>query len=667
MTRSNRAPYIVFVLVLLIASALSLVVGFGLGDRYSEGVRQRIAAFLRVAAPGDWRLAAETDLPRYDFMRVALGDSLLIFGGFFSEQTKASLRVEVLNLKSGSFSRRKDMPVGLTHATPARLGDEVWIAGGFEGDHPGTATARVWRYSIANDSWLSGPSLPAARAAGTLVAIADTLFYSGGYLADRNTDSPDHWALAPGDSVWRMRSPLPTARGHLSSVAMESSYYAISGNSGHDLVPTDVRVVEHYDAVNGQWTTKRSTPFSVSHTEPSTQEYAQGIITAGGRAREIGRENNHEVLWYLPASDQWRFVTRGPVSMLGGLGVVHQDTLYFGMGASRGSVPTTRAIWKKPLRDTWHIFDSLPVSLGEVAAGVIGDSMYLVGDNHYATLIFDLASGKWLPLSQLPVRPAQGHHHAAEVIDNKWYLFGGLGARSQGLVQMFDPVAGSWLLLSPMPFAAGSSASAVINGKVYVAGGIVDKRTTNSAAVYDPTTDSWELIAHMPRGRNHAASGTDGNKLFVFGGRGPGSGDSNVVANGFADVQIYDPSKNIWSVSNGSENAPSQMPQARGGMGKAVYLNGEFWIIGGETLDGAGANKHGTYSRVDIYNPTTNEWRLGPGLPTARHGIFPVEDHGRIIVVGGGVKAGHGSSSFMEVLWPLSQPNPTGSIGQPPR
>ena len=78
----------------------------------------------------------------------------------------------------------------------------------------------------------------------------------------------------------------------------------------------------------------------------------------------------------------------------------------------------------------------------------------------------------------------------------------------------------------------------MIGGRLYVASGIVEKATTGAAAVYDPATMQWTPIAPMPRPRNHAASGTDGSRLFVFGGRGPGSGDSNVVANGFDDVQI---------------------------------------------------------------------------------------------------------------------------------
>lgn len=79
-------------------------------------------------------------------------------------------------------------------------------------------------------------------------------------------------------------------------------------------------------------------------------------------------------------------------------------------------------------------------------------------------------------------------------------------------------------------------------------------------------------------------------------------------------------------------------------------VNSGSW--GGETLDGPGANPDGTYDRVDIYDPAANTWRMGPALPTARHGIFPVVDAGRILVAGGGPVAANSQSTVFEIIWP---------------
>lgn len=294
----------------------------------------------------------------------------------------------------------------------------------------------------------------------------------------------------------------------------------------------------------------------------------------------------------------------------------------------------------------WDFGPKMPQSLGEVGSGVIGNTLYVVGETSNVTLAYDLTNGTW---SSKAVRPFVGHHHTAEVFNGKLYLLGGLHSGA-GKVQIYDPATNTWSLGADMPFAAGSSSSAAINGQIYVAGGIIGSSTTNQVAKYNPATNTWTKLAQMKQGRNHAAAGTDGSKLYVFGGRGSGSGDGNVVANGFDTVQIYDPATNTWVSSLDSGSSLKALPQARGGTGKAAYLNGEFYVMGGETSSGGGATANKVYDRVDIYNPQTNTWRVGKPLPTARHGIFPVVYGGEIFVAGGGVKAGFSNSNLLEIF-----------------
>jgi N-acetylneuraminic acid mutarotase len=272
--------------------------------------------------------------------------------------------------------------------------------------------------------------------------------------------------------------------------------------------------------------------------------------------------------------------------------------------------------------------------------------MYLVGEGSSATLAYDLGTATWT--SGLAARPFVGHHHVAEVVGGKLYLIGGLHGGSEGKVQVYNPATNSWSTGASMPFAAGSSSSAVIDGEIYVAGGIIGSATTNQVAKYNPQTNAWTVLASMPQGVNHAASISDGTKLWVFGGRDGG----NVPANGFDYVQVYNPATNTWQ-SSASGAAIAPLPQARGGMGKAVYRNGEFYVMGGETSTGAGATANKVYNRVDIYNPLTNTWRLGSPMPTARHGIFPLLHAGRIYVAGGGTQAGFSASALLEVYEPV--------------
>ena len=108
---------------------------------------------------------------------------------------------------------------------------------------------------------------------------------------------------------------------------------------------------------------------------------------------------------------------------------------------------------------------------------------------------------------------------------------------------------------------------------------------------------------------------------------------------------------NTWVSSSDAGSTLAPLPQKRGGMGKAAFLGGEFYVIGGETVPtGTGQVAGNVYNRVDVYNPASNSWRLDSVLPTARHGIFPLSYDGKIFVAGGGITAGHSQSVVLEVL-----------------
>jgi glucose/arabinose dehydrogenase/N-acetylneuraminic acid mutarotase len=308
-------------------------------------------------------------------------------------------------------------------------------------------------------------------------------------------------------------------------------------------------------------------------------------------------------------------------------------------------LPATPGLWL----GRWESATDMPMAVGEVACGVIDGVVYLVGEGSSNTLAWDRLTDTWS--SNRAVRPLQGHHHAAEVHQGKWFLIGGLGGPSKGKVQIYDPVLDQWTLGASMPWNGGSVSTALIDGKIYAAGGIVGTTTVDQCAVYDIAQDAWTSLTPMPnqQGRNHAASGTDGSRFFILGGRGIGSGAGNTVANGFPDVQIYDPVADTWTTSLDPGSTLNPMPIGRGGTGKAVFYKGEFHVFGGETLNGPGAQPGNVYDRVDVYDPLANTWRLEAPMPTPRHGIFPVLWQGKILLPGGGVVAGFSSSDKSEI------------------
>jgi N-acetylneuraminic acid mutarotase len=602
-----------------------------------------------------WRLLAPALSPHRESASAVIGGLLFVFGGHYNARVQSSSTVQVLNPASNAWTRRAPEPRPTTHWNAAVDGGTVWLAGGFVGDHPGTATADVWRYDVAADRWSKGPSLPEPRGGGVLFIANHALHYTGGFLPDRMTNSADHWQLSlDGSSHWTPKAPLPRPRGQLSGGVIDGGFYAIGGQFGHDQGPYDLTLVHRYDIATDQWTEAAPLPHPVSHAESSTFVMDGRVIVVGGRNHQEPRTSNRRllssVLLYDPPRDLWIALDKLPGGLTGpAAALVGSDLIVSAGGQGPREIPIA-ATWALPFRDVWRPRRMLPIALAEVAAGIVGRHVYVVGKGVNETLRYDLSSGTWDSTRAVSPRPFVGDHHAAEVLQGRLYLLGGIHA--EGRTQIYDPSTNRWQLGAPMPFAGASSASAVIGGLIYVAGGIVGDSTTAQAAAYDPASDFWRRIAPMPAGRNHAAPGTDGHRFFVFGGR---SG-RNSVSNGFDDVQIYDPTTDRWSTSADSGARIAPLPQARGGMGKAVYLAGSFYVFGGETHDGPGATAQGVYARVDIYDVQRNTWRRGRDMPLPRHGIFPVEAGGRIFLAGGGTAAGRSASSAFDYYTPPAPP-----------
>jgi N-acetylneuraminic acid mutarotase len=615
-----------------------------------------------------WNSGATAPMKRFEAVGGVVGTKLYVIGGFYNEIAQTAKSVDVYDLPSNTWQRIADIPEPISHAPVVVDGTTLYVLGGFVGDNPGPSSKHVWKLDTLTNTWSAGPDLPGGRGGAGAARVGRNIHYFGGATRSAGVfddeDQADHYVLNIDTGVWTTAADLPNPRNHMVAVALNGKVYAMGGQHGDFESTTSQAEVDVYDPASNTWSRAADLPVGKSHAPGSTFVVDGRIMMIGGAIN--GGSNgwaSDVVLLYDPATDVWLELPPIPAYRKTPIAGLIGNVIVVATGGGYGPTDTT---WLASLPETWEPAPGMPVALGEVAGGIIGNKLYVVGEGESSTISYDLSTNSWGSATALDARPLVGNHHAAEVANGKLYLLGGLGS-GQGKVQIFNPATDQWSLGADMPFAAGSSASALIGGQIYVAGGIVGSATTNRLARYNPASNTWTELAPMPQGRNHAAAATDGSKLYLFGGRGPGSGDDNNVANGFTTVQIYDPATNTWrsSLDSGSTLAP--LPQARGGMGRAVYHNGEFYIFGGETVDGAGATANDVYQRVDIYNPATNTWRFGRSMPTARHGIFPLLIGGRIYVAGGGTQAGWSQSALLEIYNPGPAPliTPTPATATP--
>jgi N-acetylneuraminic acid mutarotase len=149
------------------------------------------------------------------------------------------------------------------------------------------------------------------------------------------------------------------------------------------------------------------------------------------------------------------------------------------------------------------------------------------------------------------------------------------GLVSNELTAQFRVSEFPWVARAPMPYPRREFATATVAGKIYVMGGgdtqapVIPSPATTTVQVYDPATDTWSMAAAMPVAtRNHAAAVVNG-RIYVAGGE-------SEVAPGLKTLQVYDPVTGLWSVK-------ADMPyELRGNA--AAGAGGLLFVFGGDSL-----------------------------------------------------------------------------------
>ncbi|OPX67319.1 MAG: N-acetylneuraminate epimerase [Methanomassiliicoccales archaeon PtaB.Bin215] len=247
-------------------------------------------------------------------------------------------------------------------------------------------------------------------------------------------------------------------------------------------------------------------------------------------------------------------------------------------------------------------------------------------------------------------------------------LFVALGQYNRNDTWIFDPNDDTWARMSDSPVAGGFSASAYLNGKVYVFGIAQGSGFYDRTLIYDVQNDSWTtgpllpdvrvvmsaaamdgrfiLLAggynysayaastcylydtvdnvyiptsSLPEGRSMGTMIRDGDRIHYFGGIDP----SSVVRD---EIFGFDIASRTWSTIG-------HMPSPRACMAGAAGENGILYLLGGG--QSAGFNTP-SVSSCWAWNSRTGDFWAITDLPvTVRYASAFLIDDGRLICMGG--------------------------------
>lgn len=240
---------------------------------------------------------------------------------------------------------------------------------------------------------------------------------------------------------------------------------------------------------------------------------------------------------------------------------------------------------------------------------------------HYLIFLFLLfksycvlaQSGIWLERTDMP---SSRQELQSAVIDGKIYVLGGIASNISILntLEVFNPATNTWDSAAPAPVPRHHQAMAAANGKLYLLGGYnsLAFQAEAGAWIYDPTTDIWDTITPLPIPLGAATATTFNNKIYVFGG-----------VNNFGVQKttfIYNPDDDSWAEG-------ADMPTPREHLASALIDN-KIYVVSGRGFTDAGI-------KLEVYDPSTDTWQVKADMPTARSGIAAATAAGKLFVFGG--------------------------------
>jgi N-acetylneuraminic acid mutarotase len=290
------------------------------------------------------------------------------------------------------------------------------------------------------------------------------------------------------------------------------------------------------------------------------------------------------------------------------------------------------------LSKSWTTLRPALLKRTEVAAARVGRFIYVIGgfeEQGQATTAaaerYDITRNRWKRVKSMPVGL---NHPAAAAYRGDVYVVGGYTGRGDlrgetSSLLRYDPDRDRWSRLPNALTKRAALAVAVIEGKLYAAGGANGPAgALGTLEIYDFKRRRWSRGPDMSVAREHLAGTAAGGHFYVLAGRAAGQGN-------FKIAERYLPSQRRW------ERLPD-MHKPRGGIA-AASVGDRVVVFGGEEAAG-------TIKEVEIYEPDQQRWTALPDLGTPRHGLGGVSRGRRVYAIEGGPTPGFDFSNAIEAL-----------------
>jgi N-acetylneuraminic acid mutarotase len=554
---------------------------------------------------------------------------------------------QIYDFKTGMWSSGANMPKAASSFSAEMVNGKIYIIGEFL--NPRVLT-NVKEYDPVSDTWTTKAQLPEIFYAHGSCVYNGLIYSFGGRDVNFNLINTVR-SYDPLTDTWNKLSDMPYKRDNPAVCVYHDEIYLFGGNPSLKYTPS-----------TNTWTELDAGECEIlAYATPIID--GNRIILFGGYKEGSYPVASNEIWGYYPDSDSF---VRYPLDMPFDRfteGYKYNNYVYlFGGHFSNRMGSVTGEVWRFDLSNiasiepAWMQMKSMDIAKGGSRSCVIDDKIYVfggtssIGGTLSSAEVYNTGTNNWSELTPVPV---DLDYTNVGVIDGKIYLAGGWHQPGSGWVTLnttyaYDPITDSWETKKECPKKSGDNASCVLNGKLYLFGGLKDFPYNDAsgqkdALVYDPETDTWDTLADMIYGRADGATAwVHDGQIYVFGGLSAISANESQI---IGKTEKYDPEENTWT-----ELADMPVPML---YHISLEYEGKLYVFGGDSTFNPNVNP-----AVDIctnfiqeYNPLTNEWRLMEGMPFNRGDMTGQKVGDFAYIIGGYPENARDFSSALSEVW----------------
>jgi outer membrane protein assembly factor BamB len=243
------------------------------------------------------------------------------------------------------------------------------------------------------------------------------------------------------------------------------------------------------------------------------------------------------------SSDQGAYrvsAASGAASLLGNLSEATHDAAGADLGGSAfvfGGGAASAIASSQQLRPSGasSMPGQLPAARADASAVTIGSTAYVVGGYDGSTMDAPvLATSDGRSFRALVNLPVPVRYAAVAALGGRIYVLGGENAQGQVVptVQIVDPVRRTVALGHPLPVALAGAATGVLDGTIYIAGGLRGPGAgspTSTIYAFDPAAGRFLRAGTLPVAVSNAGAAVLSGRLYIVGGETAGGTPSAAV------------------------------------------------------------------------------------------------------------------------------------------